>query len=119
MTSSNAQEWNKEYILANDSVSKHSLLVKFGQFMRTGFNCLKARGVIRCEMDQISENFPTDPHGFGWNFGKSMYPSRNEKPKNFIVFSWTVPKLQPPKLWAFWPEHWIIAIYGIFEIAPI
>ena len=32
---SNAQEWNKEYILANDSESKHSLLVKFGKFMKT------------------------------------------------------------------------------------
>ena len=35
MTSSNAQEWNKEYILADDSESKHSLLVKYGQFMKT------------------------------------------------------------------------------------
>ena len=35
MTSSNVQEWNKEYILANDSESKHSLSVKFGQFMKT------------------------------------------------------------------------------------
>ena len=72
--------------------------------------------VIPCEMDQISEKFPPDPHGFCWNFVKSIYPSRNENPKNFIVFSWTVPKLQPPKLWTFLPGYWIIAIYGILKM---
>ena len=39
--------------------------------------------VIPCEMDQISERFPPDPHGFYWNFAKSIYPSRNVNPKNF------------------------------------
>ena len=57
--------------------------------------------VIPCKMDQISEKFPPDPNGFCWNFIKSMYPSTNENPENFIIFWWTVPKLQPPKLWTF------------------
>ena len=33
MTSSNALESNKKYILLNNLGSKHSLLMKFGQFM--------------------------------------------------------------------------------------
>ena len=33
MTSSNAWAWNKKYILQNNLGSKHSLLMKFGQFM--------------------------------------------------------------------------------------
>ena len=38
-------------------------------------------------MDQISEKFPPDPHGFCRNFVNSMYLLRNENPGNFIVFS--------------------------------
>ena len=33
MTSSNALRWNKKYISLNNLGSKHSLLMKFGQFM--------------------------------------------------------------------------------------
>ena len=61
----------------------------------------KSYRVIPCEMDQISEKFPPDLHGFCWHFFQSMYPTRNENSENFIIFSWTVPKLQPPKLWIF------------------
>ena len=42
--------------------------------------------VILCEMDRISEKFPPDTDGFCWNFVKSISPSRNENPENFIVF---------------------------------
>ena len=33
MKSSNTQAWNTKHILLNNVGSKHSLLVKFGQFM--------------------------------------------------------------------------------------
>ena len=33
MTSSNASEWNKKYILLNNLGRKHSLVMKYGQFM--------------------------------------------------------------------------------------
>ena len=52
--------------------------------------------VIPCEVDQISEKFPPHPYGFCWNLVRAMYPSINENPENFIVYSWMVPKLQPP-----------------------
>ena len=39
--------------------------------------------VIPCE---INQPFPPDPHGFCWYFVKSMYPSRNENPENFISY---------------------------------
>ena len=34
MTSSNAQSWNTKYILLNNLGSKHSLVTKFGQFIK-------------------------------------------------------------------------------------
>ena len=34
MTSSNAQAWNTKHILLNNLGSKHSLLMKFCQFMQ-------------------------------------------------------------------------------------
>ena len=34
MTSSNAQSWNTKYILLNNLGSKHSLVMKFGQFIK-------------------------------------------------------------------------------------
>ena len=34
MTSSNAQAWNTKHILLNNLGSKHSLVIKFGQFMQ-------------------------------------------------------------------------------------
>ena len=34
MTSSNAQAWNTKHILLNNLGSKHSLVMKFGQFMQ-------------------------------------------------------------------------------------
>ena len=34
MTSSNAQAWNRKHILLNNLGSKHSLVMKFGQFMQ-------------------------------------------------------------------------------------
>ena len=34
MTSSNPQAWNTKYILVNNLGSKHSLVMKFGQFMQ-------------------------------------------------------------------------------------
>ena len=34
MTSSNAQAWNTEHILLSNLGSKHSLEMKFGQFMQ-------------------------------------------------------------------------------------
>ena len=74
--------------------------------------------VILCEMDWISEKFPPDTDGFCWNFVKSISPSRNENPEDFIVFLWMVPKLQLPKLWTFWPRHWIIVIYSILKMLP-
>ena len=33
MTSSNASEWNKKYILLNDLGKKHNLVMKYGRFM--------------------------------------------------------------------------------------
>ena len=33
MTSSNTKAWNKKYTLLNNLGSKHSLVIKFGQFM--------------------------------------------------------------------------------------
>ena len=33
MTSSNGQAWNTKHILLNNLGSKHSLVMKFGQFM--------------------------------------------------------------------------------------
>ena len=68
----------------------------FWNFSRK-FPWTKIYWAIPYEMDQISKNFPPDPHGFFWNFSKSMYPSRNEIPENFIVFLWTVEKLKPSK----------------------
>ena len=34
MTSSNAQAWNTKHILLKNLGSKHSLVIKFGQFMQ-------------------------------------------------------------------------------------
>ena len=33
MTSSNAEAWNTKHVLLNNLGSKHSLVIKYGQFM--------------------------------------------------------------------------------------
>ena len=52
--------------------------------------------VIPCGINQL---FPPDPHGFCWYFVKSVCPSRNENPENFVFLSWKVSKLCPCELW--------------------
>ena len=77
--SSNAQEWNKKHILLNNLGSKHSVVMKFGQFIQ----CYKRKFFIKklykkCGLETSSRPF--------FNFQRILCKKKSEKVCNLI---WT------------------------------